>query len=80
MKFTPTQERILKVLSDGKAHHKRELFACLDDELADPKGSAVVRHIVDMRKQLRPNGQDIICEYYYQKYLYRHVRLIGTGE
>ncbi|MDB4786196.1 hypothetical protein OAG36_00530 [bacterium] len=80
MKFTPTQERILKVLSDGRIHTKDELFNCLDDELADRNGSAVKRHLSIMRKQLRPNGQDIICEFFQRKRFYRHVRLIGRGE
>ena len=80
MKFTPIQERILQVLSDGRAHTKAELFACLDDELADRNGTAVNRQLGKMREQLRPNGEDIICEFYLKKYLYRHVRLIGRGE
>jgi hypothetical protein len=76
--FTPTQRRILAVLSDGLPHTPGELHACLDDELAGR--NAVQFHLSKLRKTLREVGQDVICEYYQRRFTYRHVRLLANGE
>ena len=78
--WTPTQARMLKVLSDGMPHRYEELRACLDDELA----RNVKTHIGHIRKKLRPIGQDIVCEYRGRLGAmilsgYRHVILISTA-
>ena len=57
--FTPTQRRMLKLLSDGKGHSKHELKLCIDDELASM--SSVFFHISTLRKKLHAKGEDIIC-------------------
>lgn len=81
-KFTPAQQRIISVLSDGMQHSPEELFACLWDELSAPVNLA--NHIKDLRKLLRPIGQDIICEirgrHSNRQTLYRHVRVVGIHE
>lgn len=58
--LTPTQLRILELLSDGRPHTRREMHACLDDDLAQP--TAFERHLTGMRKILRPKGEDILCQ------------------
>jgi hypothetical protein len=73
--FTPTQTAMLKVLSDGLPHSKAELHACLPDELSRP--NSILRHLVDIRKVLRPRGQDVLCEYRDRARFYRWVRLLG---
>lgn len=73
--FTPTQLRILQVLADGMRHHKTELHACLDDELA--RVDTVLFHIANIRKILRTIGQDIVCESLGRKCVYRQVRLLS---
>jgi hypothetical protein len=73
--FTPTQTAMLKVLSDGMPHSKAELHACLPDELSRP--NSILRHLVDIRKVLRPRGQDVLCEYRDRARFYRWVRLLG---
>lgn len=78
LKYTPTQLAILKVLSDGMAHYRDELQACLPDELASR--SALHMHIGKLRKLLRPRGYDIICEYIRRRIHYRHVQLLSQQD
>jgi hypothetical protein len=78
MEFTPTQQRILKILSDGRPHSITELRTALNDELA--VRCALKVHICHIRKKLRPIGQDILFEITGKidgtYYSYRHVRLL----
>jgi hypothetical protein len=76
IKFTPTQQRLLKVLSDGMPHKREELMACLADGLSNPV--TVNNHLADIRKFLRLIGQDIICEFIHRQRQYRHVRLLNS--
>lgn len=81
-KFTPVQQRIISMLSDGMQHSPLELSTCLWDELGGPVN--VANHIKDLRKLLRPIGQDIICEtegrHGTRRTFYRHVRVVGIHE
>jgi DNA-binding response OmpR family regulator len=73
--FTPLQERLLAVLSDGMPHHRDELYSCLDDDLADPGALRVAIHY--LRKKLNRKGHTIICEVGQDRlYRYRHVILL----
>ena len=76
-KFTETEKRMLQVLADGMAHTREELHACLPDELSAL--SAIKRHLTEIRKKLRPQGQDIICQLKDRRPLYRHVRLLASA-
>lgn len=73
-KFTPTQQRIVDLLSDGKPHTRKELHGCLWDELASR--SMIKYHLCHIRKVLRPRGEDILCLYLNRTYQYQHVKLI----
>jgi DNA-binding CsgD family transcriptional regulator len=76
--FTPTEERMLAVLSDGDRHKKEELKACLADELAESP-QIVNFHICNIRKKLQTKGQSIICEKGWGRQLYyRQVRLLAN--
>ena len=78
VRFTPTQQAMLQVLSDGMPHRKEDLYACLPEGYySDMK--AVVNMVSKMRKKLQPLGQDVICEYRYGVYMYRHVRLLHSA-
>ncbi len=68
------QLAMLKVLSDGLPHKKKELHACLFDDLGSMKN--IHAHITSIRKHLRTKGQDVICEYFKRKIHYRHVKLL----
>lgn len=58
--MTPTQQRMLSLLSDGKAHSAEELHACLEDELSAL--SNVRAHVSNTRSILRSAGLTIVCE------------------
>ena len=75
--FTPTQLRILQVLSDGLQHTRAELIACLCDDLCG-KG-VVATHLTYLRAKLRPMGQDVVCEAVGRSVKYRHVRLLHSS-
>jgi DNA-binding response OmpR family regulator len=73
--YTPTEARILSVLSDGGRHSRDEIHACLNDNLSGPGTSRV--HIHNLRKKLQALGEDIVCEMLFgRKRCYRHVRLL----
>ena len=72
--FTPIQKAILKVLDDGYAHKREELREALADELSEV--ACVNNHLSNLRKKLRPIGQDIVCELQSRKICYRWVRLL----
>jgi len=76
--FTRIQRKILKLLSDGLPHRPAELQQCLYDTETSLAGVRV--HLTLLRKKLRPNGEDIICEYINRSYRYRHVRLLQQEE
>ncbi len=77
-KFTPTEQRILQVLSDGKPHHKSEFYECLFDDMSVDKNKAVTNHVLRIREKLRVDGYDIVCSLRYRKSYYTHVRLLST--
>jgi hypothetical protein len=54
--YTPTERRILALLSDGFLHSKNELRKCLNDDLSE---DGVKFHIWSLRKKLKGAGQDI---------------------
>lgn len=76
--FTPTQRRILTVLSDGACHPHEELATCLNDDLAGPKALDMMISLI--RKKLRPLGQNIICETFDDRKTFRHVRIVSIAE
>ena len=73
-RYTPLQERFMRLLSDGIAHSKREFFGLLDDDLAGP--TAVKTQICLLRKRI-PNGQAILCVWEGRSLKYRLVRLLA---
>lgn len=49
-KLTPTEQRILAVLVDGKPHSRPVLMGCLEDDLAGP--GALRFHLCQLRRKL----------------------------
>lgn len=76
-KFTPTETRILAVLSDGMPHRRDELMRCLWDELSSR--AALKMQLSNIRAKLRPIGQDIVCEWYNRGLSYRQIRLLASA-
>ena len=75
--FTPTELRILEVLSDGKAHPRKELIEAID-ELAEK--STLKVHLSNLRKKLLNNGQNVLCTLVNRGICYQHVRLTGNSQ
>lgn len=74
--YTPTEKRILAVLSDGLPHKRHEIHACLCDDLSGL--TAIQAHISNIRKRLRAIGEEIVCELSGGTITYRHVRLLSS--
>ena len=72
----PTQQRILDLLSDGKPHRRLEIRSLLWDELSHPH--TIRKHISLLRKYVRPQGREIVCELFQHGICYRLVVLLGT--
>lgn len=73
--YTPTQQRMLTVLADGKSHAREELVACLNDELSNLNVM-----MYTLRCRLRPIGQDVACELVNGATYYRQVRVVTTND
>ncbi len=77
VKFTPTEQRMLAVLADGLPHTRQELHACLVDDMGPL--SNIQMHLSSIRRMLRGQGEDVVCELKGKIY-YRHVKLLnGNG-
>lgn len=73
-RFNRTELKILRMLSDGARHTKKELLDCLYDSYSDPQTIHV--HIYKLRKKLNLLGQDIAAERRRRVLTFRHVILI----
>ena len=72
--LTPTQARMLAVLSDGRPHDRKELHGCLDDDLAAL--TSIQPHLTRIRDKIRGKGEDILCVLQYRTIKYHHVRVL----
>lgn len=73
--FTPTQQRIMDVLRDGRPHDWREVAACLDEQATR---TSVAPHLTALRKILRLKGLEIACVKQGYGTLYRLFRLVSS--
>jgi len=73
--FTPTEKRIMDLLSDGERHARAEVHSLINDELSDLNNMRL--HILNLRKKL-PEGEAVLCEISGYKTFYRHVKLIKS--
>jgi DNA-binding SARP family transcriptional activator len=76
-RFTPTQQLILTLLSDGMPHPREDVMSCLADPLSSRAN--LNNQLSDMRRLLRPRGEDIICQLLNRRICYRHVRLLASA-
>lgn len=72
--FTPTQQRIVDLLSDGDAHTLEEVRLCLLDTEADSNN--VYFHINQLRQRLRARNKGIRTERINGMGYYRLVRVV----
>lgn len=76
-RLTPTQRKIMDVLSDGRSHAVADLRALLPDDLAGE--SALRKHICLMRQVVQVQGLDILHHREYRRAYYRLVRNISSA-
>lgn len=72
--FTKTETRIIKLLSDGMPHERREMLECLLDVQA--RYINLQNHVVRLRQKLRTRNEEIVCELRKGSIYYRHVKLL----
>jgi hypothetical protein len=75
MHYTPSEQRIIDLLADGMPHERREVLACLKDEMATLNSLSVMIH--RLRPKVRELGQEIVTEYRRGGYWYRHIILLS---
>jgi hypothetical protein len=75
--MTPTQTKILQILSDGMPHRFEELQQVLPDNLGNRQ--TLHNHLKLIRAKIRPRGEDIICQFILRQRQYRHVRLLHSA-
>ena len=74
MELTPTQQKIIDLLSDGLKHSREELHNLINP---NANKSNVHIHISQLRKLLLSRGEDIAGEVGFgMRITYRHVRLL----
>ena len=72
--FTPTEQAMLAVLSDGRRHRKEDLKDC-----CGPCSSQTVNtHLLNIRKKLKVRHEDIVCVLRKKSLWYQHVRLLAS--
>ncbi len=75
--YTPIEQRMINLLSDGIRHSYEEMFQCLDDELAG--NTAVLFHITNLKNKLAKKGFGITSQRENKVTYYRMVRFIGKS-
>lgn len=74
IQYTKTEQRIIKLLSDGMPHPREDLLECM----LDPMGNyvALTSHIVRLRRKVRTLNQEIVCELRRGAIYYRQIILL----
>ena len=75
LRFTPTEAKILELLSDGESHSKEEVALYIEPELGQTNVSF---HMMNIRKKLISKGENILCVYNNRRRFYQHVRLLQS--
>lgn len=78
VKLTATQQRFFDLMADGQRHYVEEFINLLPDTLGNLDNVEI--HINNIRKVIRPLGEDIVSERIYRNKTYRRMRMIGQGE
>lgn len=79
MNYTPIEQRIIDLLSDGLPHHPYELIECIYPNIKEPSKYKhnITAHIFYLRAKVRAKGEDIVTELRKGGYHYRHVILLS---
>jgi hypothetical protein len=76
IQYTPIQQRIIDLLSDGLPHERRDMLKCINPNSKNLNGLAV--HIAFLRSKVRELRQDIVTELRRGGIYYRMVILLPT--
>ena len=74
--YTPTEKRIINLLSDGRAHSREEIHELLEDELSPL--SAINYHITNLRSKVKGRGLIILCVSVRRNLRYQLVRELSS--
>jgi DNA-binding CsgD family transcriptional regulator len=74
LSFTPTQKKIMDILSDGHPHLETDLIKLGIDEFANPR--TLKMHLSMIRKKIRPKKREIISTRLHRKLYYQLVGLL----
>lgn len=77
--YTPIEQRILGLLSNGKAHTRGELLAVVYPDGYGTYGN-LRNHLSNLRKKLIRNREDVLNTRKNGTTYYQHVRLITTSD
>lgn len=73
--FTPTERRMVILLADGKPHTRKELHACLIDEMGPLCN--IKPHLQAIKRKIEYLGEDIVCVLgQSRKISYRRIKII----
>lgn len=75
MHYTPIEQRIIDLLSDGMPHDRYDVLDCLKDKESNLHALAVA--IMRLRPKVRALGQEIVTEHNRGGIAYRHVILLS---
>lgn len=75
MHLTPTEQKIIDLLSDGLPHQRADVLKCVNDRLADLHTLAV--HMFNIRRKVRPFGKDVLLVTRKGGYHYQYVILLS---
>lgn len=81
MHYTPIEQRIIDLLSDGLPHDRDEVIQCIDPNVKDlvRMRNSLSVHIAHIRSKVRLLGQDVVTELRRGGIHYRHMILLpGT--
>lgn len=74
-KWTPIEQRIIDLMSDGMPHSRLEIIQCtFDPEYTE--WNAMLQHIMHINHKLKGTGTVIHCVRQGMNHSYRHVRLL----
>lgn len=77
LKLTPTENRIVDMLSDGLPHSRDQLMTCLYDDMGSYPN--LNQHLFHLRRKIAPTGIGIVCELVRRGIHYRMVRFLASA-
>lgn len=78
VQFTATQFRIMSLLLDGEPKHKRDVLACLPDDMGEM--STIRVHLTYIRRKIRPKGYTILVDFDGRIPRYRLVQTLNSSD